>query len=424
VARPPSGLTQLLAEHGVPENLARVYLAACRAGPQTASELARLSAVSRVEAYRLIKQLTHDGLLHATGSRPQRFAALPPGELIDRWIHTAAERVRRLEADRHKVLADWEESRTDLDDQDPRKFAVLEGRGTIQRFLLKRIGTAERAVLVSAAGLALGGFLEGGIDRSLREAQARGVKVKVVTEVYPPNLGAAKHFATFSELRHSSGPVVNRAIVIDRGGALVYVSGEDGLGPTGDQQVALWSTAPMFVQLARDYHRRLWTPAESAVARFVELENPPAALLPVVSGRESVSFSRLKEIAKLGMRASGVKEFQLHLPEMIETIARQLGREIAKEVEGTTPAEIGASLARYYETHTMGHLTVEKDRPLTFRVTGCFACTEDSPEIGRVMCPQLLRSVLETRLGQRWDVSKPDPTKHANRGCVFTATAA
>jgi sugar-specific transcriptional regulator TrmB len=408
----------------VPEKLARVYLAACRAGPQTASELARLSAVSRVEAYRLIKQLTDDGLLLAAGSRPQRFAALPPGELIDRWIRSASERVQRLESDRHKVLADWEESRTEFDDRDPRRFAVLEGRSAINRFLQKRIGTADRCVLVSAAGLGLGGFLEGGIDRALREAQERGVKVKVVTEVYPPNLGAAKHFANFSELRHSVGPIVNRAVVIDRGGALVYVSGEDGLGPTGDEQVALWSTAPMFVQLARDYHRRLWTPATRAEARFVELENPPAALLPVVSGREAVSFQRLKDIAKLGMRASGVKEFQLQLPEMIETIAKQLGREIAKEVDGNTPAEVGAALAQYYEAHTMGRLTVVKDRPLTIRVTGCFACTEDSPEIGRVMCPQLLRSVLETRLGQRWDVSKPDPTKHANRGCVFTATAA
>jgi len=31
--------------------------------------------------------------------------------------------------------------------------------------------------------------------------------------------------------------------------------------------------------------------------------------------------------------------------------------------------------------------------------------------------------VLETRLGQRWEVSKPDPKKHASRGCLFTATA-
>ncbi len=105
-------------------------------------------------------------------------------------------------------------------------------------------------------------------------------------------------------------------------------------------------------------------------------------------------------------------------------IARQLGREIAAEIDGDTPAKVGQALSTYYETHTMGHLAVVRDRPLTLQVTGCFACTSDSPEIGRVMCPQMLRTVLETRFGNRWEVSKPDPTKHATRGCLFTATQA
>lgn len=424
MGRPGSGLLELLSEHGVPEKAARVYLAACRAGPQTASELARLSAVNRVETYRFIKQLSAEGLLKATRSRPRRFAATSPDDLLDRWIHRAADRLRRLEQDREKVLADWEESRTEFEDGDPRKFAVLEGRETIRRFLLKRVGTVERQVLVSTTGLSLPGLIDSGLDRALRTAKARGVKVRIVTEVYPTNLVEAKLFHTFAELRHSSGPVTNRAVVFDRLGALVYVSGEDGLGRSGEEQVALWSSAPMFVQLARDYHRRLWTPATRAEARFVELENPPAAILPVIAGKESVPFQRLKEIAKLGMRASGVRELHLHLPELIETIARQLGREIAEHIEGRTPEEVAKALAQYYEAHTMGRLTTVKERPLTFRVTGCFACTSDSPEIGRVLCPQLLGTVLETRLGQHWEVSKPDPTKHATRGCVFTASPA
>jgi len=144
----------------------------------------------------------------------------------------------------------------------------------------------------------------------------------------------------------------------------------------------------------------------------------------VVAGREAVPFQRLKEIARLGMRASGVRSFHLDLPDLIGTIARQLGREIADDIEGASPAEVTKNLAGYYATHTMGRLTVERERPLTVRVSGCFACMPDSPEIGREMCPQLLRAVLETRLGHHWVVSKPDPTKHAKRGCAFTATPA
>jgi sugar-specific transcriptional regulator TrmB len=424
MSRSGSGLLELLTEHGVPEKGARLYLAACRGGPQTASELARLSAIGRVEAYRIIKQLEADGMLTATGTRPRRFAALPPAQLVDRWIQRASERVRQLESGRPKILADWEAERTDLDDRDPRKFAVLDGREAIRSFLRKRVGTAERQIFVSASGPLLTSLIEGGIDRSFREAVGRGVKVKMVTEVFSTNLAQAKHFASFSELRHTGGPLSNRTVVIDRAGALVTVSGEDGDDPSEDDEVALWSTAPEFVRRVRAHNRRIWMASLKAENRFVELENPPSAILPVVGGREAVPFQRLKEIAKLGMRASGVREFELPLPEMIETIARQLGREIAEEVAGETVEEVARSLSRFYATHTMGHLGVVKDDPLTLRVTGCFACTSDSPEIGRVMCPQLFRAVLESRLGGRWDVSKPDPTKHAVRGCVFTATAA
>ncbi len=408
----------------MPEKAARVYLAACRAGPQTASELARLSAVNRVEAYRFIKQLSAEGLLEATHTRPQRFAALPPDALVDRWIRRASERLRHLEEDRAKILSDWEDSRTAFDDRDPRKFAVVEGRETIWKFLLKRVGTAEHQILISATGLSLPLLIDSGLDRALRDATHRGVKVRIVTEVFPPNLVEAKLIAGFAELRHAGGPVANRAVVIDRLGALVYVSGEDGLGRNSEEQVALWSSAPPFVQLARDYHRRLWSPATRAEERFVELESPPFAMLPVYAGKEAVPFQRLRDITKLGMRASGVRELHLNLPELIETIARQLGREIADQLEGRTPEEVTRELQQYYETHTMGHLALIKERPLTLRVTGCFACTNDSPEIGRVMCPQLLRAVLETRLGRRWEVSKPDPTKHATRGCIFTASPA
>lgn len=390
----------------------------------TASELARVSAVNRVEAYRFIKQLTAEGLLRATGARPRRFEALPPDDLVDRWIHRASERLHQLETDRDRVLAEWAEGRDEFDDRDPRKFAVLEGKEAIRRFLQKRIGTAEHQILVSAGGRALSRFIDLGLDRAFREASGRGVKVRVVTEVHSENLVEAKHFAGFSELRHSSSAVGNRTVVFDRLGSLVYVSSEDGLGRSGEEQVALWSSAPMFIRLACDYHRRLWTPATKAEARFVELENPPEAVLPVVAGKEAVPFQRLKEVAKLGMRASGVREFHLDLLELIETIARQLGREIARQIDGRTPEEVARALGLYYETHTMGHLATVRERPLTLRVTGCFACTTDSPEIGRVMCPQLLRSVLETRLGQHWEVSKPDPTKHASRGCLFTATPA
>lgn len=424
MGRPAGNLLDLLVGHGIPERGARVYLAVCRMGPQTASELARSTGLNRVEAYRFIRQLQEAGLLGATGRRPMRFAALPPDELLDKWIRSASDHLDHLRSHRDRVLQDLEAVLITPDDHDPRKFSVLEGRRGVQRFLLKRFGTAEKEVLISTGGFGLSSAIDGGIHRALEAATDRGVRVRVVTDVTPGTLAEAKLFAPVAEVRHAVSPVTNRVILIDRSGALVYVSGEEGLGASGEDQVAIWSTAPSFVQLARQYHQRLWTRAVRFEDRLVQLESPPTAVLPMVAGREEEPFQRLKEIAQLGLRAVGAPQVDLNLSELIETLARQIGRQVADGVRGGTPEEVARSLSDYYARQALGQLHVVRNRPLSLKVTDCFACTSQSPEIGRVMCPTILRTVLESRLGNAWDVSKPDPRRHATRGCQFTATPA
>lgn len=424
MARSGATLTELLLEHGIPERGARLYVAACREGPQTVAELARLSGLHRVEAYRFLRTLEARGLLRPTGGRPARYLALPLDQLVDRWIRRTAEKLDRLKGDREKMLADWRDRLASPDPGEGRKFAVLEGRTAIQRFLRRRIDAAEKEVLLSVSGFSLAAAIEGGVDRSLRAAQARGVRVRLVTEVSGSNLAEAKHFAGASELRHAQTPVSNRAIVVDRTGALVFVSGEEGLGKSGEDQVALWSSAPSVLLLARTYHQRLWSHALTVERRLLELENPPAAVLPVVRGKEAEPFNRLREITQLGMRAAGLTSVGLDLPEMIRTVARQMGLEMANTLTGTDPESLARSLVDHYARLAPGRLEVTRNRPLTLRVTQCFACTPQGTEIGRVLCPKLIQTVFEQRLGTPWAVTAPDPRRHAAKGCLFTLTPA
>jgi len=422
VARGQAALAELLVEHGVPERGARLYLAACREGPSTVSELARSSGLHRVEAYRFIRDLATTGLLQPTGGRPMRFVALPLDQLVDRWIRHTADKLERLQGDREKLLDVWRAGLQEPDPHDPRKFAVLEGRSLIRRFLEKRFDQAEKEVLLTVSGFALIPAIDGGLDRPLGAARSRGVRVRMVTEVTGANRLEARHFATVSELRHSPTPVTNRAIVIDRAGALVYVSGEEGLGQSGEDQVALWSTAPSVLALARTYHQRVWARGVPFEQRLVQLENPSTPVLAVVQGKEPVAFQRLREVTELGMRATGLKSVDFSVPEMIESVGRQMGREIAGQVEGQSPEEVAESLSRFYAQKALGRLEMARPKPLTLRVTGCFACTPEWTEIGRVLCPKILQTVLEQRLGEGWAVSSPDPRRHAAKGCLFNAT--
>ena len=424
MARSGGSLLDRLVEHGVPERSARMYLAACRDGPQTASELARASGLDRVEAYRSIRRLESAGLLRSSGGRPMRFAALPPAELVDGWIRNTGEHLKRLETDRARLLTEWSEELSRPDAWESRKFAILEGRPTIQAWLRRQIGLARREILLVAGRTTLARAIDGGIDRALREAHERGVRIRLVAPVTAASLRDAKLFEGFAELRHVTPPVENRTVIFDRGLSLVYVSGEEGLGTAGAIQVALWSTAPSFVALAREYHHRLWTHGVPSAARFVELEHPSGPDLPVTLANMAEPFDRIREIAELGMRLTGTPELRLDLPEMIETVARRLGQQIAAAIPGASRDEVVEGLTEYYRTHALGRLEVLKEKPFTLRVTKCFACTEQSPEVGRLLCPKLLQSVLETRLGEEFEVSKPDPSRHAARGCCFTVTPA
>jgi len=424
VTKSSGSLLERLVEHGIAERSARMYLAACRDGPQTARELARASGLDRVEAYRGIRKLEGAGLLRSSGGRPMRFEALPPAELVDGWIRHTGERLKRLETDRDKLLTEWSEELTRPDVRETRKFAILEGGPTIQGWLRRQIGLARREILMVAGGNSLTRALDGGIDRALADAHRRGVRIRLLSPITPTSLKDAKLYEPFSEMRHAVQPIGSRTVVFDRGLSLVYVSGEEGFGASGAVQVALWSTAPSFVALAREYHHRLWTHAIPVATRFVELENPSTAELAVQAGNSAEAFERLREIAELGMRATGTNELRLDLPEMIETIANRLGKQIADTIPATTRTEVLEGLSEYYRTHAIGRLEVVKEKPLTLRVTQCFACVEQSPEIGRLLCPKLLGSVLENRLGIPFDVSKPDPRRHATRGCSFIVTPA
>ncbi|HYK93518.1 MAG TPA: helix-turn-helix domain-containing protein [Thermoplasmata archaeon] len=424
MARAGASLTELLFEHGIPERAARLYVGACREGPQTVAELARASGLHRVEAYRCLQVLLARGLLRSTGGRPARYVALPLDQLLDRWIRRSTEKLDRWKGDREKLLAEWRENLATADPGEGRKFAVLEGRPAIQRFLRRRIDAAEKEILLSVSGFSLAPAIEGGVDRSLRAARARGVRVRLVTEVSGSNLPEARHFAGIGDLRHAQSAVTNRAIVIDRGGALVFVSGEEGLGKSGDDQVALWTSSPSVLLLARNYHQRLWTQALSIDRRLLELEHPPTAVLPVVRGKEAEPFSRLREITQLGMRASGLTNLDLDLPEMIRALGRQMGTEVAQSVTGSDAEAVMRSLAEHYERHAPGRLEVLRNSPLTVRVTQCFACTPQGTEIGRVLCPKLFQTILEQRMGSSWAVSTPDPRRHATKGCLFVATPA
>jgi sugar-specific transcriptional regulator TrmB len=418
VARSGAGLVRLLAERGVPERAARIYIAASREGPQTASELARMSGIHRVETYRHIQQLHEAGLLRPVGGRPKRFAALSAEELLERWIRTTSEDLRRLEAGREHLIREFQEQITTPEANDGRKFVVMERRKALYSFLRKQIGLARKEIQLSLSPSALARFIDGGIDRELRTARQRGVKIRVITEINRGNLPDAKHFATFSEIRNTRTMPAARGVLFDKTGAVVYVAGDLRPGGDEDKLVTVWTTDEEFLNLVRVQFQSLWNHCAPSEQRIVELEEHGATSLPVRLGREVESFNRLREITQLGMQVGGLQELPFDLPEFIETVAHQVGREIASELDGERPLEVARSLQEYYRAHGL-RFEILQPEPLLLRADGCIACDGASPEVGRLLCPGILRTIFEARTGGQWEVAHPPALKRNQQGHIF-----
>jgi sugar-specific transcriptional regulator TrmB len=418
MGRSGAGLVRLLAERGVPERAARIYLAACREGPQSASELARVSGLHRVETYRYIQQLRESGLLLPVGGRPMRFRALSVEELLERWIRTTGEDLRRLESGRDQLLREFQEQIATPEPNDGRKFVVMERRKALYSFLRKQIGVARREILLSLSPAALARFIDGGLDRELKTARQRGVRVRVITEINRGNLPSAKHFATFSEIRTTRSLPAARGVLFDRTGAVVYVAGEARPEADEDHLVTIWTTDTPFLGLVRGQFQQLWNHSTPSEERIVELEEPHAAALPVRLGREVESFNRLREITQLGMQVGALQELSFDLPEFIETVAHQVGRQIASELDGELPLEVARSLESYYRDHQLRFEILQPD-PLLVQTEKCIACDGDSPEVGRLLCPAILRTIFETRTGGRWEVGRPEARGRHRRGHLF-----
>lgn len=83
--KPPPTWEQMaaeLADVGVPDEQARVYVQLVRRGPSSAGELAQVLRISRPQTYRLLESLTQAGFVTAGLGRPRLFSGAAPGNVL------------------------------------------------------------------------------------------------------------------------------------------------------------------------------------------------------------------------------------------------------------------------------------------------------------------------------------------------------
>jgi HTH-type transcriptional regulator, sugar sensing transcriptional regulator len=166
-------LIECLTKIGLTGQEAAIYIELCRAGQLTGYEAAKLSGISRSNAYHALAGLAEKGAAWRIEGDPQVYVPVPPDEFM--------RNVRRNYADIFQAA----ERLLPGPRPAPAPFVTVSGYRAVLDKLRDLVETAELRVYVSMAGAELSL-----IRHELQAAAARPIKVVVITDDPSPIPGA------------------------------------------------------------------------------------------------------------------------------------------------------------------------------------------------------------------------------------------
>jgi len=177
---------EILAEFGLTENQAKVFLATTKLGTPTVAEVAESSDVRREEIYRLLPELEKIGLIERLLGKPLRLKTLDPSSSITTLVNLerekAKDRISELSMKSKKLLQvlGHHEGLSDSDTMTS-DFSLVQEKESIRVELYELITKAEKQIdiLFSRKDLV---WLLSTQGESLQNAFARGVKIRIMSE--------------------------------------------------------------------------------------------------------------------------------------------------------------------------------------------------------------------------------------------------
>jgi len=245
---------------GLTLNQAKVYVALLRLGGGKASEVAREAGVERAETYRALAKLERMGLVRASPSKPMKFIPSPPEEGVAKLLEAYLDRLKRMRREAEEAVRVLKEvERKPL--QQAVMIELVVGRRRAIRKALEMIRRAKVEVDCVTSAYGLKRALKGGIAEAFEEAVKRGVKVKVLSEVFGDNLAEARLFSQIAEFKHSSH--LNAfLLIVDDEEALVGVTVKEDTSLDTEDHMELWTNSGFFVKAMRQFFYKAWSEAE------------------------------------------------------------------------------------------------------------------------------------------------------------------
>ena len=292
-------LVERLRDFGFTGEEADTYVFILRAGPCPARVVARRFEVSRMKAYRILKELEDRGLVHRIIGRPMRFVAAPLKEILNRHIDEVRGKLKRLEESEREITENWERMSRRIEplSAEPR-FRIFQGRQQVYDLIQKMGERAAKEVIILTTANDLTRLSLLGIDDGLKALARRGTQVRVLTPVAKENLDDVEGFLDGIEVRSASLPAPMRIVVVDEHEALTTVAMDDTMSVTTQDDTGLWTNSSSYIKAMKVFFEAMWgmAPEAGAVIESIKTGREPQEIRIITTRRAfAETLSRMIE---------------------------------------------------------------------------------------------------------------------------------
>jgi sugar-specific transcriptional regulator TrmB len=257
-------IENILQDHGLTKNEAKVYLHLALSKERKAGEISEALKLHRTDTYRTLQDLEKKGLVSSVFEKPLKFIATPIDRAVDALIEAKKLRIQRLESRRNTLMELWQSlPKPEAEDQRREVFQILEGEEQIDLKATEIIQNAQRHIRVYASEEELSGFYHSGFMDMLEKLSKKNLDIKFLTN----NSSKSRFFAEklklpnkrFIQLEKNAVP----SFILADQKQLVFMirkfSGENARKTSRSTIAALWTNYEAFIKALGALFTELWS---------------------------------------------------------------------------------------------------------------------------------------------------------------------
>jgi len=257
-------LHERLAEYGFGKEEAETYVFLAAMGPTSASTVAKRFNYNRMKAYRLLKNLEEDGLVHSVVGRPVRYVVVPIEGVVNSCIEEASKRLSDLKKSQPTIIEEIRKlANTEPRELEEPRFRMYQGRRQVYELLASMCERSEREMSLITTPQDLLRLSLWGFDEKLLRLKGSGRKVRLMTRVDDDNLSEIWEFSKKIDVRHIVIQTPIRFALVDDE-TLSSVAMDDSMSMTTQNDTGLWTNSRSFVSTMKTFYDALWSMAPEA----------------------------------------------------------------------------------------------------------------------------------------------------------------